>query len=227
MDAKFFDSLFEGDSTSGVKLCMGLTGGDFWARVAGCQNLYRGGSVEAVDFDIILAVTDADEDFIVLTAVQHAASTVYFYVLRRANCCGDEEQSLTASAKAAFDSQGDLIGEGCNRIFTVKAEQFAGPMVRFMWYYSPVEQVQRCVSFKVYGDNGSGQIDYENEVCVVDYVGARFYSYESGVLSTGRYLFCVKAVSSDGLESGISGVIEIQVCDSAPSGVKILHAQAV
>ena len=35
MDTKFFDSLYEGDSANGFKLCMGLTGGDFWARASG------------------------------------------------------------------------------------------------------------------------------------------------------------------------------------------------
>ena len=57
MDVKFFDSLFEGDSANGVKLCMGLTGGDFWPQIMGCQIIYRGNSIEDIDFENVLAVT--------------------------------------------------------------------------------------------------------------------------------------------------------------------------
>ena len=57
MDVKFFDSLSEGDSANGVKLCKGLTSGDFWAQIAGCQIIYRGQNVEDADFENILAVT--------------------------------------------------------------------------------------------------------------------------------------------------------------------------
>jgi len=64
MDAKFFDSLYEGDSANGVKLGMGLTGGDFWPRVGGCQNLYRGQDGSTIDFENILAVTEIEEESI-------------------------------------------------------------------------------------------------------------------------------------------------------------------
>jgi hypothetical protein len=50
MEAKFFDSLYEGDSPHGIKLGMGLTGGDFWPRIAGCQVLYRGHGIDRIDF---------------------------------------------------------------------------------------------------------------------------------------------------------------------------------
>ena len=60
MDAKFFDSLFDGDSPNGIKLCMGITGGDFWAREAGCQNLYRGASIDVIDFDTVEQIVKSE-----------------------------------------------------------------------------------------------------------------------------------------------------------------------
>ena len=90
-----------------------------------------------------------------------------------------------------------------------------------------VGQADGCESFKVYGDNGSGQIDYNNAIDTIDYVGPRFYSFESTALNAGRYKFCIRAVSSGGMESDISGRVEIQVGDSSPQGVSALYSEAV
>ena len=227
MDAKFFDSLYEGDSPNGIKLCMGVTGGDFWARNEGCQNLYRGGNIEAVDFDTVVVVGDADDGLIEPANANHDAGVIYFYVVRRANICGYEEQSLRASAKVGFDSQGDLIGHSCNMVLSVKGQQTAGPKVKLMWYYCPVEQGQRCKCFKVYWDNGTGVIDYDNELGEAAYAGKRFNSFQSGALTAGRYLFCVQAISSDGSKSSISGLVEIQISGLIAEGVDILQSQLI
>ena len=81
MDAKFFDSLYEGDSANGVKLCLGLTGGDFWAQVAGCQNLYRGPNAETIDFDTLLMVAGIDDKSLTVPIFTgHEADRSYVYV---------------------------------------------------------------------------------------------------------------------------------------------------
>jgi hypothetical protein len=221
MEVKFFDSLFGGDSVGGVKLCMGLGGGDFWIRVAGCQNLYWGASIDTVDFETVLAVSDADEDFISPQQVIHIANTVYYYVLRRVNCCGEEERSLNASVKVVFDGNSDLVANGCNGIFDVKVQQVAGPRVVLVWYYCPAGQEQVCGGFEVYDDNGSGVIDYNNAIETIDYIGQRFYTFESSVLSGGQYQFCIKVVS------GSERVVVVDVDDSVPQQVGVLQAQAI
>lgn len=228
MDARFFDSLFEGDSANGVKLGMGLTGGDFWPRVKGCQNLYRGGSVCTVDFDKILAVRDVDEILIGCgDEVGHEAEQSYFYVVRRANRCGDQEKSFSAAIRVVFDGESDLIEPGCNKVFSIFAEQIKGPRVRVVWYYCPIGQEVACGGFNVYSDNGTGQVDYETPVTAVDYAGARFYIYESGVLSEGRYLFVIRAVSKSGQEDDFDGAIEIEIGNMPPDGVGSLSAECV
>lgn len=228
MDARFFDSLFEGDSANGVKLGMGLTGGDFWPRVEDCQNLYRGGSVCTIDFDTILAVRDVDEILIGCgDEVGHEAGQSYLYVVRRANRCGDQEQSFGAAIMAVFDGESGLIEPGCNKVFSIFAEQIKGPRVRVVWYYCPIGQEVACGGFNVYSDNGTGQVDYETPVTAVDYAGARFYSYKSDVLSEGRYLFVIRAVSKIGQENNFDGAIEIEIGDMLPDGVGSLSAVCV
>jgi len=159
--------------------------------------------------------------------VGHEVGQSYLYVVRRANRCGDEEQSFGMAIKAVFDGEGDLIEPGCNKVFSIFAEQIEGPGVRVVWYYCPVGQEAVCGGFNVYSDNGTGQVDYETSVAVVDYAGARFYSYESGVLSEGRYLFVIRAVSKDGQEDDFDGAIEIEIGDMLPDGVGSLSAECV
>ena len=185
------------------------------------MTLYRGVSVDTVDFEIVLAVSDADEDSISPQSPAHSPNSVYYYILRRVNCCGDEEMSLNAAVRVAFDGNGDPVAAGCNGIFDIKARQIAGPRVAVLWYYCPANQGQPCDGFKVYGDNGSGAIDYNNPIETIDYVGPRFYAFESLVLSGGRYQFCIKAVP------GGETVVAVDVDDSVPQSVGVLKGQAV
>jgi hypothetical protein len=228
MDAKFFDSLFEGDSANGVKLGLGLTGGDFWARIGGCQNLYRGASAELIDFDTILATRDMDEDFVTVPDFAgHEAASSYVYVLRRANICGYEEWTFRAAIKVSFDGQGNLIELGCNDVFTLTARQVAGPRIRLLWYYFPIGQGAESISFNIYWDSGTGQIDYETALGSVDYAGPRYYGFETVALGEDSYTFCVRAVSKDGQENEDLGTVGIQIRSEGPQGVGLLNANVV
>jgi len=228
MDAKFFDSLFEGDSAKGTKLCLGLTGGDFWARISGCQNLYRGPSAEAINFDTILATRDVEEDSVTVPDFAgHQVLSSFVYVLRRANICGYEERSFCAAVKVSFDGQGNLIEPGCNDVFTLTARQVAGPRAWLLWYYCPVGQGAEPLSFNIYWDSGTGQIDYETALGCLDYVGPRYYGFETDVLSEESYKFCVRAVSRDGQENDDLGTIRIQIREAVPESIGLLNAKVV
>jgi len=228
MDAKFFDGLFEGDSANGIRLGMGLTGGDFWPRCSGCENLYRGGSVETVDFRKLLAVSEvAAGQISPPNWVQHQADETYLYVVRRVNGCGDEEQTFGGAVKVSFDSQGDLSQPKCNSVFNATVRQFEGDRIECVWFYEPIEQQAIPAQFKVYWDNGCGEIDYENEIGQVEYVGRRFYSWRSGALSEDRYLLCIRAVTSKGVQDGYMGQITIDMNTAAPVGAEIIETVVV
>jgi len=224
MDTKFFDSIFEGDSANGVKLGMGLTNGDFWPRPNGCQNLYVGGSICTIDFDSILVVVDIDAELINFSSFDPEPYETYLYILRRVNCCGEEECSLSAAVKVEFDSLGNILEPCCNNILNIFAEQFGELQVRLIWYYCPIDQQAECRHFSIYWDNGSGEIDFETEICVVDYAGPGLYYYETGVLNESKYIFCVKAVSETAIMNGLSGKVGIQIRDLAPNSIDMLLA---
>lgn len=228
MDAKFFDSLYEGDSPNGFKLGMGLTGGDFWPRVSGSTVLYRGFSMDLIDFTNILAVSEAESSEISPpTYVSHDNSLTYFYVIRRANHCGREEHTLAAAVKVSIDASGELAQPQPNNIFESRADQMGGNKIRLVWYYCPIEQQSPPVCFKVYYDVGTGQIDYENPIATINYTGRRFYTYQSEVLDGDKYLFAIRVENAAGKENNSLSQIEVHLDTTSPGAINILNAKAV
>ncbi|MHC4113500.1 MAG: hypothetical protein ACYSUY_20695 [Planctomycetota bacterium] len=228
MDAKFFDSLYEGDSPNGVKLGMGLTGGDFWPRVAGCTVLYRGFTMDLIGFTNILAVADVEASEISPPSyILHNSSSIYFYVIRRTNDCGYEERTLSAAVKVSIDASGELALPQPNNVFESRAEQVSGNKIGLVWYYCPIEQQSPPVCFKVYYDVGTGQIDYENPIATISYAGRSFYTYQSDVLDGDKYLFAIRAEDAEGTENTSLSQIEVHLDTANPGAINILSAKAV
>ena len=108
MDLKFFDGIFEGESPTGVKLCMGVTGGDFWARIGGCRNLYCQQDEISSDPDNIIAVVDNNCGSVsVGKPVGITAGDEYYYMIRCVNGCGDEADDLHGAVRVVFDLNGE------------------------------------------------------------------------------------------------------------------------
>ena len=228
MDAKFFDSLFEGDSPNGVRLGMGLTGGDFWPRIAGCQVLYRGHSIDEIDFSKILALTEIDASEISPpTYITHDSYSTYFYIVRRVNRCGYEEQTLVGLVKVSIDAEGNLARPRPNDVFGAIVVQMECDKIELVWYYCPVVQQTAPVCFRVYYDAGTSQIDYENAIAIVSYEGPRFYSYRSDALDAGTYIFAVRAEDAAGEENASLTQIRIQLDTTSPDVINILSAESI
>ncbi|MBA7545487.1 hypothetical protein ES705_37856 [subsurface metagenome] len=221
-------ALFAGMTGNAFKLGTVLTLGWFWARVGGCSALYRGSSMERIDFENVLAVAEADAAEISPPSyVQHNSSSTYFYVIRRANNCGDEERTLAAAVKVSIDVNGNLADPQPNSIFEATAQQVAGNKVQLVWFYCPIEQQSAPACFKVYYDGGTGQIDYENPIATIRYAGRRFYSHQSNTLNAGKYLFCIRAEDAAGTENGSLEQLRIQLDATSPDAIDILSADNI
>lgn len=221
--------LFLGQSGKGFGLGTALSCGWFWMRVEGCVLLYRGQSMDGIDFGTVLAVTETDaEQISPASYVVHDKEATYYYVLRWVNRCGSQEQTLSASVRVRIDEDGELADRRPNSIFVARAEQVDGDKVRLVWYYHAIEQESAPVRFHVYWNNGAGEIDFGEAVTTVGYdSGRRYYRYLSGSLGTGCYQFCVRAEGADGTEGGVLAPIGVDVGVSAPVPVEILETQAV
>jgi hypothetical protein len=169
-----------------------------------------------MDFEELVCVSDIETGEM-FSNLNHLAGAAYIYALREVNGGGNEQHGPGAVVRAAFDSEGELITAGCNDTFHVDARQAAGCKVRLLWYYCPLGQDAACSEFRIYGDGGSGQIDFENVVAMVECRGVRLYSYVSDSLSEGRYLFCVRCVTDGGVESD-GGSVAVDVTSDSPVG---------
>jgi hypothetical protein len=228
MNAKFFDSLYEGDSANGIKLGMGLTGGDFWPRIDGCSVLYRGLDMNLIDLTNILAVAEMESSEISPPCyIPHDNSTTYFYVFRRVSGYGYEEHTLAAAVEVSIASSGELADPQPNDVFEARAEQVNGSKVRIVWYYCPIEQQSPPICFNVYCDAGTGQVDYESPIATINYVGRMFYSYTSDALDAGKYLFAIRIEDAFGTENRSLALIRVDLYGGSPIEINILSAKAI
>ncbi|MGA2171648.1 MAG: hypothetical protein ABSG82_01365 [Sedimentisphaerales bacterium] len=206
--------LFAGQTANGFKSGTVLTLGWFWVRINGCRMVYRGMSVETVNFDGALAVMEPDAKEIVLPAwLSYEAGQTYFYVLRCANRCGQIEQTLGASVKVVIDGEGGLRTGRPNSVFGLTAVQQRNGKVEIVWHYCPIEQESDPREMRVYCDEGTGEIDYQNPVATAAYKGRRFYEVTRERPEDGRYLFAVRVADANGdeRESMRRVAVEIQV----------------
>ncbi len=222
------EALFAGQTAAGYKLGTVLFQGWFWSRPNGCCLLYRGAGMDCVDFDDVLAVVDGDaSEVTVPDYVPHESEMTYFYVLRRANCFGQIERTLSAAAKVAIDSAGALAADRPNSAFEVCVERTDTGGIRLMWWYSPVGQAARPVCFNVYGDGGTGQVDYDNALAVIGYEGRRFYSFESDAFGAGRYLFAVRAEDAGGVGDGSAVQVGVELVGGPAEGIEIMDVRVM
>ncbi len=222
------EALFDGMTANAFKLGTVLTGGWFWMRWSGCSALYRGPSMEQIDFANISTVAEQDAGSISPPDyLPHHSNLSYFYVVRRFNNCGYQERTLTAAVKVSIDADGNLAEPQPNNIFAWRLDQVHSNKIQLLWFYCPLEQESQPVYFKVYYDSGMGQIDYENPIATVNYQGRKFYTYQSDALAAGRYLFVVRTEDAAGIENNSLSQLGIQLSTNSPDAINILSAEVV
>jgi len=229
METRFLkEALYGGMTANAFKLGTVLTLGWFWPRVSGCSMLYRGFSIDTIDFDKILAVGEiAASQISPPNYVAHEASTMYFYVVRRVNNCGDEEQTLAAAVKVVIDADGNLAMAEPNDIFLMRADQVDDDKVKLIWFYCSLEQKSKPVRVKIYYDNGTGQVDYQNAIATIRYAGRKFYSYQTNTLQAGKYLFVIRTEDTNGTDDGSFAEVKVRVIADNPAAIGILNAESV
>lgn len=222
------EALFNGMTANAFKLGTILSLGWFWIRPNGCSVLYRGSSMEEIDFADILAVCEPDDYEISPPGyISHSSSSIYFYIVRRFNSCGYQEHTLAAAEKVSIDSNSELAEPKPNKIFDSVSVLVDGDKIRLIWFYCPIRQKTQPASFNVYYDNRSGQIDYQNPIATISYKGQKFYSFQSNILPAGKYLFAVRAVDAHGFENSSLARLIIQLKAATIEAIKIVKAETV
>jgi hypothetical protein len=229
METQFLrDALFTGMTPNAFKLGTVLTLGWFWPRVKGCCVLYRGDCMGGIDFGNVLGIADlGSEEISPASCLQHEANSTWFYVVRRVNSCGCLEHTLSAAVKVSMDTGGDLAKPRPNGILGVRAEQLDGDRIGLVWFYCSLDQESPPARFRIYFDYGTGQIDYEDSIAIVSYVGQRYYCFETESLEPGDYLFCVRAEDAAGTEGSSSAQMKIQLDTASPCKIDVVSVETI
>ena len=181
-----------------------------------------------IDFAHILAVSEPDDCEISPPGyITHSSGATYFYIIRRFNSCGCQENTLAAAVKVSIDSNGELTEPKPNKVFNSISRSVGGDKVRLTWFYCPLKQESPPVCFNIYYDSRTGQIDYQNPIAAISYQGRKFYSFQSSTLEAGGYLFAIRAVDATGIENNTLMRLKIQLEPAAIDAINILRAEAV
>ena len=220
--------LYLGQSGRGFKLGLSLSLGHFWVRSRGCRLLYMGRMLAGVDFENILSSADIEADLIEVPGyVEFSGPATYFFVVRSVNGAGVGEKTAGAIKKFAIDSFSDIAAGEPNGIFEIYSSQVLGDRISLGWFYNPLCQCSAASMFKIYSGTLSEGVDYSSAIGEVVYSGRKFYEYLTGSLEAGRYLFDIRAVDSDGVESSCTGRVEFEVVNCEVEGVEILNTEVV
>jgi hypothetical protein len=167
--------LCNGACPDAFKLGTVLTRGWFWVRRGGCMAVYRGPSVDQVDFGRIEHVAEADARRISLPAhLTPQAGTKGCYVVRRFNGHGDEERTTDAAVAVRMGDDGKPAEPAPNGISNLHAVQVSGGRVRLEWFYCPLDQQAEPARFNVYTADAGGQFDFDAPLATVAYRGRRW-----------------------------------------------------
>jgi len=204
LDSRFCNSLVEGDFGDGLLLRQSLTEGDFWSLRSGCFTLHRGlGSAEAIDYERIEATTYAAGLFVLPSWLSHLEGMDTYYAVRRVSASGKGELGTGALVRLSLDESGQQRSARPNQVSGLEALAEAGGKIRLRWWYMPAGQEAGPDLFAVYGDGGTGEVDYGVAVGTVAYCGAGSYEYVSEAHAGGQARrFSVRSIAADGTDDG-------------------------
>lgn len=222
------DALFHGMTARACQLGTVLTGGWFWTRRNGCQVVYRGPSLDEIDFDTVLHVADLAASQLSLPAwVSHAPGETWCYLVQRFNAAGYCERTTAASVTVRLGPDGQLADPIPNPVGGLDVRQTDGTTLTLTWSYDPLDQHAAPERFNVYWDGGTGQLDMQDPIASLEYKGRRFYSYACNVPAEGDYTFTVRAQTAAGAESVASPRVNCQVRAAPPPPPTLLVAEAI
>ena len=222
------EALFHGATHTAFQLGTVLTQGWFWVRRNGCTVVYHGADIAQVDTRNIVHVAEPETQELLLPVhLPHPPDSTHCYLVRRFNSCGRLEQTTDAAVMVRLGSDGELAKPAPNAVFGLKADQVEDARLRLVWFYCPVDQEVPPGQFKVYWDDATGRINFENPLAAIPYEGRRFYSCRTEALAAGRYRFVVRAESQDHIEGHSSNVLVCEVTTLAPAPATVLSCEAI
>ena len=222
MDVKFFDSLFEGDSPNGVKLGMGITGGDFWPRPVDCHTLYRGQDGD-FNYEDICAVMSIADTQVSVPNQDLPAEAIWHFIRRQVSDCGLESPDSDPCI-VRIDHDGVMILNAPNPPTCLTAELLSAGRIKLRWRYNRIDQVIEPTGFYIYQDSGSG-FDLDTPTGTASYAGQNEFNWTSANLTNGQlYSFIVRSYKTNQGEDQNMRIVSARADAQGPPAIDDIYA---
>lgn len=206
-----YDSIHRGWTPDGIANGMPATNGFAFPRIRGGYNLYRR-SVSGKGFSDPQVVGAAGSQATSLQTFSWAAADELDkarFELRSIGGGGAESLATPGGVRVDIDEFGQPTPPRPNAPNSLSLEPAAGGAFALTWRYAEGGQEVAPVEFRVFTDNASGDVDFENAVGVVAY-RARAGEFVFGTAENAHgsvHQFVVRAFATDGTHDGNEVVV--------------------
>ena len=199
-----YDSIHRGYTPAGIANGVTATNGWSFPRMNGGYNLYRAQGVGA-PIDLANPVGSAGASAASISNFSwrsHRAEDTYGYAVSSIGGGGVESGLSHPTRIAEFDVTGGLIGLGPNSPAGLTVTPLAAGRFELHWIYISEGQEAAPSLFRVYTNDASGPVDYQNAIGSVSYAaGKMHYAFTTAPYDQdARYTFAVRAESSGGVQ---------------------------
>ena len=200
----WYDALYLGMGRRGLANAMHATLGQSFPRAGGGSNLYRGiASVSAVDWsDPVGASGKGAKTIRNFSDRGHDSEAVYYYAVRAVSPGGVEQSEIDETVRIGFEAGGSGIIPVVHPPVDVRCEPIAGGKFRLRWYTRAADRALGPKEFRIYGNGGSGPVDFGSVVATVPFRFWKWhYEFETAAFGTGTAVdWTIRTVNSSNQE---------------------------
>jgi hypothetical protein len=158
-----------------------------------------------------------------------APGAVHWFAVRPSDDDGDELPVTQDELRLELDAAGTVTPPRPASPLSVTAQAMVGGAVRLTWRYRIGTSAVAPQAFRLFGDAGSGTINYAAPLAVVPYAaGTSWFAWTSGPLAGGAvHQFAVRAVAADGTWDASPAVASALPDAAPPAPVDALQAGVI
>jgi len=155
--------------------------------------------------------------------------TVHWFGVRPVDARGIASPTAQGEVRIELDWQGGRVPDRPAGVLALSVRPLPGGIVRLDWRWRPGQGGVVPRAFRIFGDGGSGAIDYQTPLGEVAYRDAQpQYAWESGELAGGlEHQLAVRAVAADEVWDEQPAVVRVTPDAEPPSRVDALQAEAI
>lgn len=222
----YWDPMLFGFSGLGVFCGLDLMAGFGWAAVDGLHVLFRGATTATIDRTLPVGV--AGHAATAIAEFGHVASVAGdTYVYECVAIGGGGVMALNnPRVIVRCDGAGDVMDPSPPPPDSLAAIPISGGRLKLRWRSMQAAGAARTATFRVYGDGGSGTMDWVTPLVEIAAPGRGDYSWISAAYAHGTVVqFGVRSAAAGGEESHLLTVVSATARAEYPAGVSANNAE--